>query len=113
GVITSSFGFSEFMNKVGVERRVLTAGENKALLDPYLPLDPKVKVHWQTMLDHIHDQFVLAVKEGRKGKLDAAGIEVFSGMVWTGEDSVKMGLADGTGSLMSVSRDTLGKVNTV
>lgn len=113
GVVTSSFGFSEIMNKVGVERRVLTAGENKALLDPFLPLDPKVKVHWQTMLDNIHDQFILAVKEGRNGKLDDAGPEVFSGMVWTGEDSVKIGLADGTGSLMSVSRDTLGKVNTV
>lgn len=113
GVITSSFGFDQLMNKVGVERRVLTAGSNKGLMDPYLPLDPKIEGYWKNMLAEIHEQFIQAVKTGRGERLKADTPEIFSGLVWTGAKSVEIGLADQLGSLPTVSRDTIGEVNTV
>ncbi|MBL4607582.1 MAG: S49 family peptidase [Pseudomonadales bacterium] len=113
GVITSSFGYSKVMESVGIERRVLTAGTNKALLDPYLPSDAKVQTYWKGMLNEIHKQFITAVTEGRGDRLNTEYPELFSGLVWTGAKSVEIGLADDLGSLQSVSRDTIGKVNIV
>lgn len=111
GVITSSFGFNQIMDKVGVERRVLTAGSNKGLMDPYLPLDPKIEGYWKDMLAEIHIQFIDAVKAGRGERLHSETPEIFSGLVWTGAKSVEIGLADQLGSLQDVSRVTLGEVN--
>lgn len=113
GVISSSFGFNEVMEKVGVERRVMTSGTNKALLDPYLPTDPQIERYWQSMLGEIHDQFIRAVKDGRGDRLDPEYPELFSGLVWTGAKSVEIGLTDGLGSLNSVSREAIDTVNTV
>jgi len=104
GVRMDSFGFTEAMKKFGVERRVLTSGENKALLDPFLPVDPKQKAAVQSMLTEVHQQFIAAVKGGRGDRLKASP-EIFSGMVWTGAKSVELGLADGIGSVDSVARE--------
>lgn len=106
GVRMDGFGFTEAMKKLGVERRVLTAGENKALMDPFLPVDPKQKAAVQSMLGDVHRQFIEAVKKGRGDRLKA-NPEIFSGMVWTGSKSVELGLADGLGSVDSVARDVI------
>jgi len=113
GVISAGFGFNEIMSKIGVERRVLTSGSNKALLDPYLPSDPKVQSYWKDMLAEIHEQFIAAVKEGRGNRLNIDYPDIFSGLVWTGAKSIEIGLTDGIGSLTSVSRDTINSVNLV
>lgn len=113
GVISSGFGFNQIMEKVGIERRVLTSGTNKALLDPYLPTDPKVQTYWKQMLSEIHEQFISAVKNGRGDRLHQDYPDLFTGLVWTGAKSIEIGLADGLGSLTSVSRDTIGQVNMV
>lgn len=113
GVITEGFGFNKVMEQYGVERRVITSGEHKALLDPYSPADPKVTEYWKAMLGEIHQQFIASVKLGRGARLHADYPELFSGLIWTGKKSIDIGLADGLGSLSSVSRDTLGSVNTV
>ncbi|HLU77853.1 MAG TPA: S49 family peptidase [Burkholderiales bacterium] len=106
GVVMSQFGFVETMDKVGVERRVLTAGENKAFLDPFSPLQPEHVEHAKVMLDEIHQQFITAVKEGRGDRLkDAPG--VYSGLIWTGARSLEIGLADALGSVQSVARDVI------
>ncbi|MFC1354826.1 MAG: S49 family peptidase [gamma proteobacterium symbiont of Clathrolucina costata] len=113
GVITAGFGYDKIMEKVGVERRVLTSGTNKALLDPYSPADPKVQAYWKTMLAEIHEQFISAVKAGRGDRLHTETPDLFSGLVWTGAKSIEIGLSDGLGSMASVSRDTIGGVNMV
>jgi len=113
GVISSGFGFNGIMKKLGIERRVLSAGVNKALLDPYLPAYNKVQAYWKQMLTEIHDQFISAVSEGRGDRLNLEYPELFSGLVWTGAKSIEIGLSDGLGSLTSVSRDTIGAVNMV
>ncbi|MFZ9346544.1 MAG: S49 family peptidase [Burkholderiaceae bacterium] len=106
GVRMDGFGFTEAMKKLGVERRVLTAGENKALLDPFLPVDPKQKTAVQSMLSEVHQQFIEAVKHGRGDRLKPTA-DMFSGMVWTGAKSVELGLADGLGTVDSVARDVI------
>lgn len=106
GVRMDSFGFTEAIKKLGVERRVLTAGENKALLDPFLPVDPKQKAAVQSMLTDVHKQFIEAVRQGRGERLKP-NPELFTGMVWTGTKSVELGLADALGSVESVARDVL------
>ncbi len=106
GVRMDGFGFTEAMKKLGIERRVLTAGEDKALLDPFLVVDPKQKAAVQQMLTEVHQQFISAVKKGRGDRLKG-GPEVFSGMVWTGSKSVELGLADGLGTVDTVARDIL------
>jgi protease IV len=106
GVRMDSFGFTEAMKKLGVERRVLTAGENKAMLDPFLPVDPKQKAAIQSMLGEVHQQFVNAVKEGRGERLKSDP-ELFTGMVWTGSKSIELGLTDGLGTIDSVARDVI------
>ncbi|SDV50973.1 S49 family peptidase [Chitinasiproducens palmae] len=106
GVIYNGFGFAGLMDRAGVERRVQTAGANKDFLDPFKPQSDAAKAHLQTMLDQIHAQFIAAVKAGRGARLKETP-ETFSGLVWTGEQGVAMGLADGYGSVESVARDVL------
>ncbi|MEN9772205.1 MAG: hypothetical protein RJA58_848 [Pseudomonadota bacterium] len=106
GVRMDGFGFTEAMKKLGIERRVLTAGDDKALLDPFLAVDPKQKAAVQQMLTEVHQQFIAAVKKGRGDRLKAVP-EIFSGMVWTGTKSVELGLADGLGTVDTVARDVL------
>lgn len=114
GVISSSFGFTEVMKKVGIERRVYTAGANKALMDPYSPSLPHIKEYWTEMLAEVHQQFIGAVKEGRGDRLHADYPDLFSGLIWTGAKSIKIGLADELGSIGDVSRDVLdGELNIV
>ena len=110
GVIMASFGFTEAIEKLGVERRVQTSGENKALMDPFQPQKPEQTAHFQGMLDQIHQQFIDAVKAGRGDRLHVEGHpELFSGLVWSGEEAVQLGLADGTGSPGQVARDVVGE----
>src|SRR5262249_46903504 len=106
GVIMDGFGFVGSLEKLGVERRVLTAGENKDFLDPFAPLPEKQKEYAQKMLDEIHQQFIDAVKAGRGARLKDSP-ELFSGLVWNGQRSVELGLADALGSVGSVARDVI------
>jgi protease-4 len=106
GVLMSSFGFAGLMNKLGIERRLMTAGENKAMMDPFQPQNAKHRAYTQVMLDEIHQQFITAVRSGR-GKRLKASPEIFSGLFWTGNTAIKLGLADGLGTVDSVARDVL------
>ncbi len=87
----------------------LTAGENKALLDPFLPENEKAKAHMQTMLDEIHQQFIDSVKKGRGDRLDTTVEGIFSGLIWTGEAAVNIGLVDELGSSSHVAREVIGE----
>jgi protease-4 len=95
------------MEKLGIERRLLTAGENKAMLDPFLPVDEKQKEYAQQMIGEVHQQFITVVREGRGKRLKETP-DMFSGLIWTGAKSVELGLADSFGSLDSVARDVIG-----
>ncbi len=106
GVLMDGFGFAGGMEKLGVERRLLTAGENKGFMDPFSPVDPKHKEYALGMLNDIHQQFIAVVKQGR-GKRMKDNPELFSGLVWTGRKAVELGLADGFGSVESVARDVI------
>jgi protease-4 len=106
GVIMNGFGFTGLMDKLGVERRLITAGENKGMLDPFSPMDEKDKQHVVAMMKDIHEQFIGVVREGRGKRLKEAP-EVFSGLIWTGQKSVDLGLADGIGSLEYVAREVV------
>jgi len=107
GVLMDGFGFTGLMDKVGVERRLLTAGENKGFLDPFSPITDAQRAHAQQMLDQIHAQFIGVVKAGRgdRLKLDTPGL--FSGLFWTGQQAVDIGLADHLGNIDSVARDVI------
>ena len=109
GVRMDNFGFVDAMEKLGVERRILTAGENKALLDPFLPVDESVTSHLQVMLGEIHQQFIDAVKKGRGDRLDTSVEGLFTGLIWTGEAAVKIGLVDELASSSKVARDVIGE----
>ena len=109
GVRMDNFGFVDVMNKIGVERRTLTAGENKALLDPFLPINENAKAHMQNMLSEIHQQFITSVKEGRGDRLDTSVKGLFSGLIWTGEAAVKNGLIDELASAGYVAREIIGE----
>ena len=109
GVRMDNFGFVDAMNKLGIERRTLTAGKNKALLDPFMPENEETKEHLQLMLGEIHNQFINAVKEGRGDRLDTSVEGLFSGLIWTGSDAVKIGLVDGLASSSHVARDVIGE----
>ena len=100
------FGFTQTMEKLGVERRLLTAGENKGFLDPFSPVDPEQQVFAKQMLEQIHGQFIAVVREGRGKRLKETP-ETFSGLVWSGETSIELGLADALGSVESVARDVI------
>lgn len=106
GVLMDGFGFTGTMDKAGVERRLLTAGENKGFLDPFSPQAPQHKAHAQLLLDDIHKQFIDVVKTGRGKRLKETP-EMFSGLMWTGVQSIQLGLADGFGSVDSVARDVI------
>jgi len=107
GVLMNGFGFVEGMKKIGIERRLLTAGENKGILDPFSPLDSKSRQHAQKMLNEIHEQFIDAVKQGR-GTALKSNKEIFSGLFWTGAKAKELGLVDEYGSPGSVARDVIG-----
>lgn len=106
GVLMSSFGFSGLMNKLGIERRLMTAGENKAMMDPFQPQNPRHRAYTQSLLDEIHQQFITAVRSGR-GKRLKNSPEIFSGLFWTGDSAIRLGLADGLGTVDGVARDVL------
>ena len=106
GVLMDSFGFTGTMEKLGVERRLITAGANKGMLDPYSPLKPEQRALAQAMIDEIHQQFIGVVKEGRGTRLHESP-DTFSGLFWNGEDAVRQGLADHLGSLDVVARDVV------
>jgi len=106
GVRMDSFGFVGTLDKLGIERRTLTAGENKALLDPFAPANPEANVHLQGMLNEIHDQFITAVKEGRGDRLKETD-DLFSGLIWTGQQSVALGLIDELSDVDAVSRELM------
>jgi protease-4 len=107
GVLMDGFGFTGLMDKLGVERRLLTAGKNKGFLDPFSPQNDQHKAHVEGMLKEIHDQFITVVKQGRGDKLKAQNGELFSGLIFTGEKSIDIGLADALGSVDSVARDVV------
>lgn len=106
GVLMDGFGFTGLMDKVGVERRLMTAGENKGMLDPFSPVTPRQRAYAQAMLDQIHQQFIAVVREGRGKRLKETP-ETFSGLFWNGEQAVKLGLADRYGNLDFVARDVV------
>lgn len=106
GVIIGGFGFVGTMDKLGVERRAYTSGDNKDFLDPFQPERPEHRAHAQQMISEIHQQFVRVVRQGRGTRLKETP-ETFSGLVWTGERSVELGLADGLGSLEFVAREVI------
>jgi len=106
GVLMDGFGFTGTMEKLGVERRLITAGANKGMLDPFSPLKPEQRALAQAMIDQIHRQFIAVVKEGRGARLHETP-DTFSGLFWNGEEAVNQGLADHFGSLDSVARDVV------
>ena len=106
GVLMDGYGFTGVMEKVGVERRLMTAGRNKAMLDPFSPVNPEHKAYAQALLDGIHEQFKTVVREGRGKRLHETA-DTFSGLFWSGEESIKIGLADALGSTDFVARDVI------
>jgi len=112
GVLMNGFGFVDGMKKLGVERRLLTAGENKGMLDPFSPLREKDVTYIHGLLDQIHQQFIKAVRDGR-GKRLKEDPDMFSGKFWTGARSIELGLADGLGSVDFVAREVIGEEDIV
>ena len=112
GVLMDGFGFTGTMEKLGVERRIYTAGENKAFMDPFSPMTEKHKAYTVQMLGEIHQQFIDVVKKGRGKRLKETP-DTFSGLMWTGAKSIEMGLADGFGTVDSVARDVIKAENIV
>ena len=112
GVLMDGFGFTGLMEKLGIERRLMTAGENKAMLDPFSPQDEEQRAYIQTMLGEIHTQFITVVKQGRGDRLKETP-DTFTGLVWSGQQAVALGLADGLGSLDYVAREIVKAENIV
>lgn len=106
GVLMNGFGFTGAMEKLGVERRLITAGENKAFLDPFSPVNTEQEEYAKKMLGDIHEQFIQIVQQGRGERLKE-GPEIFSGKVWTGQKSIELGLADAMGSAEYVAREVI------
>jgi protease-4 len=106
GVLMDGFGFTGLMDKLGVERRLMTAGENKGFLDPFSPQTEAQRKHAQFMLNHIHSQFIAVVKKGRGDRLKETP-DMFSGLFWTGQQAVDLGLADELASLDHVAREVV------
>ncbi len=107
GVIMDGFGFVDTMKTLGVERRLITAGTHKAMLDPFSPPKPDENQYMQTLINQVHQQFITAVKQGRGDRLKETP-DTFSGLVWTGEEGVKLGIADAFGNDSSVAKDLVG-----
>ena len=112
GVLMDGFGFVDTLQKLGVERRLMTAGQNKGFLDPFSPQTPEQRAFAQKLLDEIHQQFITAVRQGRGDRLKETP-DTFSGLFWTGEQSLGLGLADALGSLDAVARDVVKQENIV
>lgn len=112
GVTAAGFGFVEAMNKLGVERRAYTSGEHKAFLDPFQPMNKEETEFWKNTLDTVHQQFINQVKAGRGDRLkDQQHPELFSGLIWSGEQAIELGLIDGFGSTSYVAREIVGEEN--
>jgi protease-4 len=110
GVTAATFGFVEAMDKLGVERRVYTSGEHKAFLDPFQPQKEEETRFWKEVLETTHRQFIASVKQGRGERLkDEQYPELFSGLVWSGEQALQLGLIDGLGSASYVAREVIGE----
>jgi len=114
GVLMDSFGFVGSLEKLGIERRLLTAGEHKGFLDPFSPMKEDEVKHVKEVLSQIHDQFIAKVKQGREKSLKAKNklklldnATLFSGLVWTGEQAIELGLIDGLGSSSYVARELI------
>jgi protease-4 len=107
GVVMNGFGFTDAMDKLGVERRLMTAGTNKGFLDPFSPLKEEEVSHVKGLLGNIHQQFIDAVKSGRGERLSESP-EIFTGLIWTGEQGVQLGLVDALGSSSYVAREVIG-----
>jgi len=105
GVIMPNYGVNGLMQKLGVEDRTMTSGENKALLSMTQPVDAAQKAHVQGVLDNVHDHFINAVKQGRGKKLKSNDPAIFSGLFWTGDQAVKLGIADRIGNLHTLKRE--------
>ena len=106
GVLMDGFGFTGAMEKLGIERRLLTAGEHKGMLDPFSPQDEQQRAYAQAMIDQIHQQFIAVVKKGRGTRLKETP-ETFSGLFWNGEEAVRLGLVDKLGNLDFVAREVV------
>ncbi len=107
GVLMNGFGFVETMNKLGIERRLLTAGEDKDFLDPFSPLSPRHRAHALELLQRIHQQFIAVVREGRGATLKE-NPQLYTGLFWTGDEAREMGLVDALGSAGDVAREVIG-----
>ena len=107
GVISAGFGFVGILEKLGLERRVFTAGSHKAMLDAFSPLKPSEEAFWSDVLAQTHSQFVARVKEGRGDRL-VDDESLFSGLIWSGEQAMELGLVDGFGSVRELARDRFG-----
>lgn len=112
GVIMNGFGFVDTMQRLGVERRLLTAGEHKALFDPFSPVNEVEKQHLLGVINNVHQQFIAAVKQGRGDRLKETP-DMFSGLIWTGDEAIKLGLVDAVGDARSVAKDVIGEKETV
>lgn len=106
GVLMDGFGFTGTMDKLGIERRLITAGGNKGLLDPFSPMSDAHRAYAQSMIDQVHRQFIATVKQGRGARLKETP-DTFSGLFWSGEQAIKEGLADHLGSLDQVAREVV------
>jgi protease-4 len=107
GVLMDGFGFVDTMKTVGVERRLLTAGAHKAMLDPFSPPKEEETQYMQGLINQVHQQFITAVKQGRGDRLKETP-DMFSGLIWTGEESLKIGIADEFGDDRSIAKDKIG-----
>ena len=107
GVLINGFGAVEAMEKLGIERRLITAGENKAMFDPFSPVKPEEQLHLQNLIDEVHQQFIGVVKAGRGDRLSDDD-SIFSGLFWNGEEAMRLGLIDELGSAGYVARDVVG-----
>ncbi len=112
GVLIDGFGFTGSMEKLGVERRLITAGSNKGFLDPFSAINPAQQEHAKQMVAQIHQQFIDVVRQGRGTRLKETP-DTFSGLVWNGQKGVELGLVDGLGSMESVARDIIKAENIV
>ncbi|ORU92918.1 MAG: peptidase S49 [Cycloclasticus sp. symbiont of Bathymodiolus heckerae] len=108
GVVMNGFGFTDVMKTLGVERRLYTAGEHKGFLDPFSDVNPAERAHVQSMLNDIHQEFIQAVKTGRGDRLKD-NPELFSGLVWAGEESIQLGLTDAIGNVQTVAKNEFGE----
>ncbi|MEE9411923.1 MAG: S49 family peptidase [Methylococcales bacterium] len=112
GVLLNGFGFVDTMKKLGVERRLITSGSNKGILDPFLPMKKDDREHVENVLTKVHQHFIDAVKTGRGDRLQDDP-RIFTGLFWSGEEGIELGLADGFGTVRSIAHDEIGETNLV